>query len=156
MKDTAERQLRAYTFVGEVKIVNETGESRIIAERWIHVKMENFGQVPATTIRCIFAVCVKEWPLRSTLDGTTASQTNGVIAPHDTFTAHIPLDNSVRVLDPRDALYIHGEIHYFDGFEKRVTPLRFMRKGGPNWFINGDMETCQEGNDPTQPPYTSP
>lgn len=130
MRDTAEKQLRAYVMVGEVRVVNDASPMPRIADRWIYVTIENFGRtISAAKIRSTLAVCVNEYPSYTTLDGGQRSQKTGVIAPHNTFTARFPLRNDLKVRDPRTALYIHGEVHYFDGFEDRITPIRFRRRG---------------------------
>lgn len=155
MKDTAERQLRAYALVSRAEITNVSqGLTTITAftTSKIYVSIKNFGHTPATAITCTYAICAKEFPLCTALDGEPLRQVIGVIAPGDTFIAHleIPRVSSNGLSDQRTALYIHGDFHYRDGFHPdRVTHFRYMRRGGQDWSKDGEMETCQVGNDVT-------
>lgn len=155
MKDTAERQLRAYALVSSAAIVNvregQTTNTAFTTSK-IYVSIKNFGHTPATAIQVTYAICTKEFPLLTDLDGDQLLQVIQVIAPGDTFTSHleIPLMNSHELAGQLTALYIYGNFHYCDGFHQdRVTHFRFMRKGGDDWSRKGDMETCQNGNDVT-------
>lgn len=149
MKDTAERQLRAYTMVLRAEILN-ISPSPNLTESWIDITFKNFGQTPATKVTSQFAFSVKECPLRTALEGEPMTRPIGVIAPGDKWTARLkmPLTDSLTLVDRHTAFYIHGEIRYCDGFNPdRVTSFRYMRKGGKNWFDDGEMETCPEGNE---------
>lgn len=150
MRDTAEKQLRAYVMVDCVEIVDvKPDPSREFVEPWIHVRYKNFGQIPATGCKYWFVIDIAECPLKTPLVGNKVVQLTGPIPPHDTFTAKIklPLMNSPN---EHAALYVYGEIHYFDGFvADRTTKMFFMRGGGDDWMREGELHICQEGNSVT-------
>lgn len=154
MKDTAERQLRAYAMVTRVEIVKvHPNKHREFVKEWIHITIKNFGQIPASNVTYWVAIYPKEYPLQTepgVLDPLV--QTFGPIAPGDTFMirTEIPLMNADALADGHTALYSHGEVQYHDGFTpNRRTMFRHMRQGGDNWSQNGDMEVCEFGNDAT-------
>lgn len=155
MKDTAERQLRAYAMVKFVYIVNvDRPEGNInISETWVHVTFKNFGQIPATGVKYWVEIYERECPLTTSLIPGKTLQPMGAIAPGDTFTARTKLGIDYHLSDGRTALYVYGQLHYFDGFTPgRVSPFRYMRRGGENWSKNGELEACQQGNDPIETP----
>jgi hypothetical protein len=121
---------------------------------WAEISIKNFGQIPATSISYWLAVCAEEYPLRTILEPEMVTQTIGVLAPGGgTFIADItdPLINSslASISDHGMALYVYGEVRYFDGFHPdRITPFRYMRRSGESWSRNGELEMCQEGNKP--------
>lgn len=152
-EDTARRQLRAYVLVPRVDIVDRSPTPRF-TEKWVEVSIKNFGHIPATSISYWLAICAEEYPLRTALERGTVTQTIGVLAPGgDPFIAEIttPLinNNIASISDHGMALYVYGEVRYFDGFHPdRVTPFRYMKRSGEDWSRNGKLEMCQEGNDP--------
>jgi hypothetical protein len=149
MDDTAERQLRAYAMVKRAQLVNNHPTPSSFGAPWIYLSIKNFGRIPATAIECRYAVCVKELELSSPLDGERSKQRNGALAPGDTWT--VQFEGPLRtgpLADRHNALYVHGEVRYFDGFHPdKVTRFRYMRKGGNDWSRDGEMETCPEGNE---------
>ena len=157
MKDTAEKQLRAYVAVLNTEIVNNA--SPAIPGRHVSIWMKNFGQTPATAIDYWIITAPEKFPLEINLvkpPGTTVHRA-GVIAPDHVFEvcAKIPLltNGQEREITATHALYVYGEFHYTDAFSRRqVSPFRYMRRGGINWAHEGELKMCEDGNDPTQPP----
>jgi hypothetical protein len=149
-ESTAQKQLRAYVMIKRVEMVHITPNPSVdFHEEWIYVKFKNFGQIPATQLTYRFVIGTAENPLRSPLLGENVPQLVGVIAPNDTFTAMMKLENIDRP-DERAALYIFGEVQYFDGFvPDRITRMRYMRAGGDDWLRQGRLHICQEGNEST-------
>ena len=156
MEDTAERQLRAYALVSHVKIVNdpEPGHSG----QWVYIEIRNFGQTPATDISYSADMQIREMPLLPPLlviDPLIKRQTVGVLPPDDPFVARIEIPllegngDGHDIVQGTHALYVFGKFRYKDAFNReRDTPFCYMRSG-EHWNSDGQLEICQDGNDPT-------
>lgn len=145
---TARKQLRAYVNVECVEFVHvEDSPSVHATALWVHVRLKNFGQVPATRIRYRFIIDTEKIPLPATFISHNAPmQQQGVIAPHDTFTAKMEM-GAHDIPDSDSAFFVFGEIHYFDGFDPdRVTQLLYAKKGGEDWSWYGQLDVSQHGN----------
>lgn len=90
-------------------------------------------------------VGIHELPLASSLPEKRETQRIGIIAPTDSFS--IKRDPGIERAHNRYAMYVFGEVHYFDGFmPDRVTQFLYMMRGGENWSWKACLETCQDGN----------
>jgi hypothetical protein len=153
-EDTAERQLRAYVMVLKAEIVNVGRRPYLpgVSEPWVDVTFKNFGQIPATKVIGKFAMCIKESPLTTDLDGRQTIVAMGLIAPGDTHTSrlNVAVNDRHTLTDSKNAFFVHGEVSYHDGFHPdRVTNFRYMRRGGEDLSRDSEMETYPEGNEIT-------
>lgn len=152
--DTAQRQLRAYVMVLKAEVVNADRRPNIprVGREWVDITFQNFGQIPATKAIGNFAMCIKELPLTTHLDGVRITKPMGLIAPGDKYTArlNVAVSNIHTLTAPKNAFFVHGEVSYHDGFHPdRVTYFRYMRRGGEDLTRDSEMETCPEGNEMT-------
>jgi hypothetical protein len=149
---TTRAQLRAYVFVGEVKIIDPDG-----AEPQAAVTLSNFGKTPAYRVTVSTGACGDKFPPRRTVfDPTPVSPYSSrfVFAPGGLGIRNIPLKtllNSHRMIGLRNgalALYVYGEILYTDAFQKgQSTKFRFMIGGDGGWPSSNLMVVCPEGNE---------
>jgi hypothetical protein len=150
--ETAERQLRAYAMVLRVEIASETWPDGVAQS--IKISVKNFGKTPATSVRYWLYICPKSaaFPGPLARPQLMHDMTAGVIAPGDTFTtrAKIPmLAEGDEISRSLYALYVYGAFSYKDAFnQERITNFRFMRSG-EHWLSEGEMETCEAGNEIT-------
>lgn len=151
MKDTAERQLRAYVHV--VQASRYRDDTGVLVIRLI---VKNTGQTPA--YQC------SHFMVEGVYDPFPA--------PHEAFeNAHAPLGNSpigpgesteffvtatdlqpaqiAQIMASRVAIYLFGEITYRDAFrvERRITKFRLMCVG--DLMRTGRFAPCDEGNEAT-------
>lgn len=119
--------------------------------------MKNFGQTPATAVSYWVGIIPHKFPLEISLakSSSSAGRRVGVIAPDHTFEALVKIPimdngNQIEIPSTAHALYVYGEFHYTDAFNRRqVSPYRYMRRGGKDWAHDGQLEMCEDGNDPT-------
>jgi hypothetical protein len=152
MEDTAERQLRAYIHVGGGKDKGPILDAPDGPEVWLLLK--NTGQTPAYKVEHWIKAGILPYPLNSDLTGPdeSAKMTKIVLPPgvemNLFWKTGTPLERA-QIDAIRDGtecrLYVWGEVHYLDAFDKpRFTKFRFMH-GGPTRGV--DIEACEEGND---------
>jgi hypothetical protein len=147
---TAERQLRAYIFVGARKAPSL--EVDAVPELELFVK--NVGQTPAHRVQHWTNMGILPYPLNIPLPGPDPRNKaiNAYLPVGGEFeaihTGNPPLDaEAVATIRAGSAyrLYVWGEVRYLDVFNvERKTKFRFMQ-GGANFRPN-HLEICEEGN----------
>ncbi|QOJ34144.1 MAG: hypothetical protein HRU82_03885 [Nitrospira sp.] len=151
MQDTAERQLRAYLFVGVEKCPNLSAP----AAPEFRIFIKNAGQTPAHDVFHWTNMGILPFPLREEPPGPDPSSPmiKTVIAPGADFVAEHkgpPILTAKAIAAIQDGsqyrLYAWGQVLYRDIFGiNRTTKFRFMH-GGPD-ISPGTMHYCEEGND---------
>jgi ATP-dependent Zn protease len=148
-KNTSEKELRAYVFPCSAKRFRNDGVM------WIKIDFTNSGKTPAHD-------CV-HWVAEIYPDGANPPAFVAPAAVPDQSKYALAPGNKTEMLmkatePPREihefivnnirALYVYGEIHYRDVFNKRRrTRFRFV-SGGANFEL-GTFAACKEGNDAT-------
>lgn len=151
-KITAERQLRAYVFVTQAKILDPDGPNPRA-----ELMTRNTGQTPAYEVTVSAAANTANVPPgRTKFDPTpvTTDSSRFVFGPDGTGKKEIPL---MTLLNPHSmpglragvgVLHVWGQILYVDAFRKhRWTNFRFMIGGASGWPSSDLMVICPEGND---------
>jgi hypothetical protein len=139
---TAERQLRAYVFASDVKILQFSSIPRVKTE------FKNFGKTPCDEITVSYDIECSSFPIAGKLPIGRSVHTSP-LAPGSSFHR----DNSVRITaeqrseidSGRAAIYIFGRVEYRDAFKgpRRHTNFRFFYTG--DQF--GRTGATDEGND---------
>jgi hypothetical protein len=133
MRDTAQRQLRAYVCVSSALLKFLRPE---VPEIQVHFK--NCGQTPAYELRGWIHIWVEEYPLKVLLPQPTEDLRKGVdiLGPNRESIFVIAKDppvptQSLRLLGTMSGtIYVYGEIRYTDVFgEKRWTKYRLIYGG---------------------------
>ena len=132
MKDTAERQLRAYVSV-ETYAPTDVDGKRMEGKYGLLVK--NRGQTPARKVRSWMAYVVREFPLAGPLASNTTSGSVAILSPGE---EQVIINDWPRVSEAdvaavsggKKAAYIFGEVLYEDVFGKeRYTRFRLFQSG---------------------------
>jgi hypothetical protein len=151
MRETAQRQLRAYVYPVSVTLSDFAIGSIPTAE----IAIKNTGQTPAYKLRFIEAMVFGRVP-----PGILPDLTIPPDPPQMTLGAGMHMhvkhgeartladDERTAIMNGTGALYAFGKIEYFDVFKQaRFTDFRFMF--GRDNAIRGDfsMSVCHDGND---------
>jgi hypothetical protein len=153
---TAERQLRAYVFVTQVRVIDPDSDNPSA-----EIMIKNTGQTPAYKVTVEAAANRENFPPGIVIFTPTPvgpNTTRFVLGPEGTGMKTIPLTTLLNaevmqgMRDGRAALYLWGEILYTDAFKKsfrkpRFTQFRFMIGGSGGWPSSNLMVVCAEGND---------
>lgn len=141
LKDSAERQLRAYVLPDNGTIINianpvpifpgqvfpPTGAeiTNVACGPIAHIQIKNTGQTPAFNVENWGNICIRECPLVATLPGKVGPNPirstlgSGIISTKTLF--HNPVLTAKEIADLRAgtaAIYVYGEIHYKDIFNQ--------------------------------------
>jgi hypothetical protein len=142
IKDNAQRQMRAYVFLSNVRIrVDDTNNSLLV----IDLTAKNFGNTPASEYYFWACTALREFPLTTPLKTEPAnlkSPSNSVLAPSDKRFIHnpdlcdgpprrpgggIPPEERALLQNGTEAIYVYGALHYKDAWnEKRRTHFRLF------------------------------
>jgi hypothetical protein len=154
LSETAERQLRAYVFVVQIKVTDPDSQ-----HPQAEVVIRNTGQTPAHDTIVSSAANVYNFPPPTTVFDPTPvgpASSRFVFGPDGLGHKHIPLKtllNEVVMRGMRDGqciLYVWGEVLYKDVFGKsQYTKFRFMIGGESAWPETNLMVVCPEGNEAT-------
>jgi len=155
MKDTAERQLRAYVCMESAQIIFKRERSPEI-----HVHIKNFGQTPAYDVRMWIGGAIGQYPAPESpkpppegFQMSTSLLAPGA-KPHAMVWRHPEINELLMPFlgTPQVTIYAYGEIAYKDAFGKpHITkyrllhggrePVRLMVKDGfPFGFLKPDTE----------------
>lgn len=151
MKRTARRQLRARVFVVTAQRLEQCLPRRFTAE----LTIKNFGGVPA--YGCTFRAHMSL--MTNPLGGAeipklhvSGQEANLVLPPGAEVRTRLYLpqggfeQNQHNLVTAGSyAVYIHGEIHYRDGFGKHCASTFLMRCGGLE-YATGRFSFCERGN----------
>lgn len=132
MRETAERQLRAYISGQASSFKYDATKKNVVVE--VHFK--NFGQTPAYNVRCWMGVTVREHPLGSLLQNPPVELplAKEVLAPsrHSIITVPTRELSDLEInqfMSGQTVVYAFGEISYSDAFgQHRVTKFRLIGK----------------------------
>jgi hypothetical protein len=153
-KDTAKRQLRAYVFMkledGQDMFYNPNGCLSIA------LITKNFGQTPAYDISCTLQMALHKFPLTTTLPHHKYEQiaSKSPLAPTDKVYHGITLGDKLtqgeldNILAGKAAIFIWGEVIYFDAFKTRQKSSLCLYSIGEG-FVNGRLAYYHEGNEAT-------
>jgi hypothetical protein len=159
MKDTAERQLRAYVFpikVGVKLYIGNVPEYRVI--------IKNSGQTPAYKLRHIDRFLSGEFPRKEPLPDAVSpdfSITNlgpgqkleksGIAQRCDGTPVIFTADALEKLKDGTAAIYAFGKIDFVDAFKRnRWIKYRYMTGGDVGFHSDGKLIICQQGNETSE------
>lgn len=149
MKDTAERQLRAYVSIATIEITDLKAGLTPIA----HVVVRNYGQTPAYELTSIQGMSMGvSWdaltpPSPEPIEVTATSLAPSAIVEQD-ISAPRPLvaDEREALLDGSKTLWVYGEMRYKDAFKiERFTEFRYQ-VGGKARLRKTHMAISPDGN----------
>lgn len=151
MKDTTERQLRAYIGVpgGTIKLLKNLDG----VKAHVMVNSKNAGQTPAYNVRSWIALQIAIYPLNKTLvqPPPDAKYPISILSPgseHSLFSDITITSEQLPLLGTIQAtIYVYGEILYKDVFEKEwFTKYRFLY-GGDEGTQGNRLRIDLEGNE---------
>jgi hypothetical protein len=160
LENTAERQLRAYIFVSDAKVLNVVEGNGPMEARVI---IKNFGQTPAYKVATVNGFAFDKYPL---------PPTTNLIISHDAFfdvrtrsdfgptqaeesiiaAAREPIRTEERegLRNGNLAIFVYGEIRYLDAFGRNQRTAYRLMMGGPVGIRpGGQLIFCEEGNEAT-------
>lgn len=132
IRDTAERQLRAYVSV-ETYVPTDVDKRRMDGKYGLLVK--NRGQTPAHKVRSWMAYTVREFPLAGPLTSNMESGSVAILAPAEEQVIindwpRVSEEDIAAVVAGSKAAYIFGEVLYEDVFgTARHTRFRLFQSG---------------------------
>ena len=153
MKETAERELRAYVNYGVGNVINFDGPHPLV-----QVVFKNFGQTPAYKLRRRVNFLVTAVPRSAPFPEIDAdTQFGGALGPGSHTVLGRALDDLQLPQTVKDeiktgkrGLYVFGDVTYEDAFGKeRLTTFRLLYGGGEMIHPAGNLATCEEGNEAT-------
>jgi hypothetical protein len=175
LKDSAQRQLRAYVMGESGTIVNianpipaflgqvfsDTGAAitNLACGPIAYVQIKNTGQTPAFEVEHWGNICVREFPLTATLpseiNGTRTNLIRSVLGagiPSTKTLFHGPLLTEQQIANLRAgtaAIYVYGEIRYTDIYKKtHFTKYRLMHHVlGGAIGVSTDLSFTEGGNE---------
>lgn len=149
-RDTARRELRAYVFpiYAHIRDVRASRPTFVI-------DVKNFGQTPAYGLRMNTALHSGSHPLNTKLvPEVQSSIATAQLAPQAALFDEIALNHSLSaneisaLAEGSAAIYLFGEIEYFDIYKKKRWTTFRMRLGGPEGIpTHGRLGYHEEGND---------
>ncbi len=147
-RETAERQLRAYVSVSEVRVEHLEGMAEF------SVELKNCGQTPAYKLTVDTNVKLAAHPLNEPLALTARPRGVTIVGPGQASHGFVPAGRALNAEElaalraGTKALYVFGEINYEDAFGiARWTRFRFMIGGDVDIRPEGFMGACLEGNE---------
>jgi len=149
-RDTARRQLRAYVFpvYAHIRDVRASRPNFVI-------DIKNFGQTPAYGLRMKTALQSGSYPLdRELVPDVQSSIATAQLAPQAALFDDIALNHSLSaneistLAEGSAAIYLFGEIEYFDIYKARRWTTFRMLLGGPDGVpAHGRLGYHEQGND---------
>lgn len=154
--DNGHRQLRAYVFPDQAKILWQGTSKPMAAE----IVIKNSGQTPAYRLSSATAVLVADWPLQADLRTPKMPPNHTVLPPSSASVLSALMDKPLTteqlkgIQKGTQAIYAFGEIAYEDAFsECRLTRYRFYYASGtPDLGAKIDLSYLDEGNMETSCP----
>ena len=128
MKETAERQLRAYVFVRNTKIMNLGGTGDIT----IGYEIKNYGQTPAYRVTCVSDAFIADYPFTGRIAlGSIVPVPISDLGPGAYMTRtqslNPPTEETLNAIRARTkAIYLQGRITFVDSFGADRS-LEFLR-----------------------------
>jgi hypothetical protein len=149
MRDTAERQLRAYVSVDTAQITGINSGDNPVAD----LVVKNFGQTPAYDLTEMGGIAMGVSfntipPPTGSHRMSRASLSAGAVT-REFHPGPRPLtpEAIAALLAGTMTLWVYGEIHYRDAFKiERFTKYRFMI-GGAVGIHGTNLAICEEGNE---------
>ena len=151
MKDTAQRQLRAYISVVAAKI-----EFPVPGQPKSTLTFRNAGQTPAHDVKIWIHQWVAAYPLDVALptpppDFVTARDTLGAGAScHMTNEAPHPVAKEpflTLIGTSEGTIYVYGEVSYRDVFGEHHTQKYRLMYGGSEPIVPSALKPCPDGNE---------
>jgi hypothetical protein len=149
-RDTAKRELRAYVFpiYAHIRDVRASRPTFVI-------DVKNFGQTPAYGLRMNTALQSGSHPLdKQLVPEIQSSIATAQLAPQAALFDEIALNHSLSaneigaLAEGSAAIYLFGEIEYFDIYKKKRWTTFRMRLGGPEGIpTHGRLGYHEAGND---------
>jgi hypothetical protein len=149
-RDTARLQLRAYVFpvYAHIRDVRASRPNFVI-------DIKNFGQTPAYGLRMKTALQSGSYPLdRELVPDVQSSIATAQLAPQAALFDDIALNHSLSeneistLAEGSAAIYLFGEIEYFDIYKARRWTTFRMLLGGPDGVpAHGRLGYHEQGND---------
>jgi hypothetical protein len=153
--DNGRRQLRAYVFPDQAKLIWQGTAKSTVAE----IGIKNSGQTPAYRLSTTTAVVVGDFPLKGDLrtplpDNHTVVPPNGSYALSVTMAQPLTGDQLKAIQKGTQAIYAFGEVSYLDAFDEcRITRHRFYYSGsGADIGSRVALTYLDEGNTETPCP----
>jgi hypothetical protein len=170
MRESSERQLRAYVVAESGNIVNVANPDPMPAGSvykptgaehaypWgpiAYIRIKNAGQTPAFDVRHWGEICFREFPLTSEFPwnkkGVPAASMlgPGIFSTKTLFFGpELTLQEIASLKDGTGGIYVHGEITYRDAFgKKHITNYRLVHhKLGGAIGISTDLSFADGGN----------
>lgn len=175
IKDTTIRQLRAYIFVDKIFIGNiahpvlplgvkdektPAAITRPLEGPLTYLEFKNSGQTPAYDVISWGDICIREFPLTSTLPTIEFKSqliARASIPPGGGTNKHHGIEkpftdeeiNKLRAFPPTAAIYVYGSISYRDTFGiNRTTNYRYFHNSLSGILgQHTGMSICDEGNE---------
>jgi hypothetical protein len=149
MRDTAKRELRAYVYVDEAKIVDFDNDKKAT----VRLKLKNSGRTPAYDLAQVAARVTRPLGDQSpfpTIDGPTEDGSNTIVNPDGIFVVPVKFDydplQMVAIRNGAVNFYVFGTIWYKDAFDRpqQATFRMIYHVGGGD-----ELGFCAEGNKAT-------
>lgn len=173
MRESSERQLRAYVMAENSTIFNVANPVAIFAGQvftptgaeitnpacgpGVRIQIKNAGQTPAYEVAHWANICFREFPLKSLLPARDPNfmPVKSVLGPGIPSTKLIFMPQPLTAPETADlragngAVYVYGEITYRDTFGKAwYTRYRVMHHPyGGAIGVSTDLTFCDEGNE---------
>jgi hypothetical protein len=154
MEDTAERQLRAYVFGGNARMIDvEAGK-----QPSVKLRLFNLGQTPAYEVTAGVSIGFGSYPVFGLFPEAPQApvHSRATIGPgrqvRHAVTKAEPLtfEEVVAIHSGTGAIYVVGEIRYVDAFKKpRRTQFRLMYSAGAVKRGDNRLDVCEGGNEAT-------
>jgi hypothetical protein len=137
LRDTAERQSRAYVLVVDVAKIRTDPEEIAGPGLEVLVEFKNDGQTPAYDVFQWAKIDIREFPLAERLPIQCIDASTRAILPAGakamacpTFRYDLTPNEEQAIAESRAAIYVFGEVDYVDTFGKRhLTQFRFRCNG---------------------------
>jgi len=170
MRDTAQRQLRAYVFIDSCSLVaanadgqvyEPLGAVRAATRPALILHYKNTGQTPAYQVVTQSDMRLVPWPLNPSdlppvafeKGGTTDSMGPGAVRrKYDIPDERVPMltDADITALkEGTKAIFVYGEIRYMDTFGKPQFTRYRSFVGGPTALRGTELSGHDEGNEAT-------
>lgn len=149
MKETAQRQLKAYVFIERSRIENirPGGDPRAT------INFKNFGQTPAHNVRVEIGIDWAPSFEEVTLKPPLQSETMGSLGPNAGMELYAERDHGLTqedfaaITDGKLCLFVFGRLSFEDAFENKGRFVNFRLMIGGSHGIRGDnLFACSEGN----------
>ncbi|MEA2875792.1 MAG: hypothetical protein QOF14_988 [Hyphomicrobiales bacterium] len=154
-EQTAERQLRAYLYPSEGKIIEVNG----VNGPGVTIKFKNYGQTPAHDVSFVWAIGYGPYPI----DWSVISEPKDMVKPQypvppqreskaipNYLMRRLSPDQMVRLDAGTSAIYVIGEIKYRDVFGvSRISKVRLYRIGPINLAESDGLDFWPDGNEAT-------